>query len=127
MRLLLDTQVFLWSMYQPARLAAVARTAVESPTNSVMVSAATVWEIAIKITVAKVEIDPSDLDRLAGLIDAAGFEELPVVARHAAGIRALPMHHRDPFDRVLIAQARVEGLTVVTVDPVFRAYDVPLL
>lgn len=127
MRLLLDTQVFLWSMYQPARLAAAARTAIASPTNAVVVSAASVWEIAIKVAVAKLEMNPRDLERLAGLIDTAGFDELPVLARHAAGVRALPTLHRDPFDRLLIAQARAEGLTVVTVDPAFRAYDVPLL
>jgi PIN domain nuclease of toxin-antitoxin system len=127
MRLLLDTQVFLWSMYAPARLTAALRAAIGSPVNVVAVSAATVWEIAIKVAMAKLQVEPADVDQLPELIDAAGFDELPVRARHAAGVRALPLHHRDPFDRLLIAQARAEGFTVVTIDPAFRAYDIPLL
>ena len=66
------------------------------------------------------------LRRLPDLVDASGFDELPVLARHAAAVHALPWHHRDPFDRLLVAQAREEALTLVTVDPAMRAYDVSL-
>ena len=127
MRLLLDTQIFLWALDQAHRIPPAARDAIEQTENAVFVSAVVIWEIAIKTSLGRLEVQPADLRRLPGLIDASGFDELPVLARHAAGIHALPWHHRDPFDRLLIAQARDEGLTLVTVDPAMRAYDVAVL
>jgi PIN domain nuclease of toxin-antitoxin system len=123
-RLLLDTQIFLWFLVAPSRIPRQARQAIDEPENDVFVSAAVIWEIAIKVAIGRLDID---VPRLPGLIDAAGFDELPVAARHAAGVHALPMHHRDPFDRLLIAQARVEALTLVSVDPAIRQYDVAVL
>jgi PIN domain nuclease of toxin-antitoxin system len=125
-RLLLDTQVFLWFLADAARIPPAARGAIAQGKNTVFVSAATIWEIAIKASVGRLRIAGADLERLPSLIDGAGFDELPVSARHAAGVHALPPHHRDPFDRLLIAQARADGLTIVTTDPAFRAYDIPL-
>jgi PIN domain nuclease of toxin-antitoxin system len=127
MRLLLDTQIFLWFLARDRRLRGSAREAVISQDNAVHVSAASIWEIAIKTTVGRLKISDADIARLPHLIDASGFDELPVVARHAAEVHLLPMHHRDPFDRLLVAQARTEGLALVTVDSAIRAYDVPIV
>jgi PIN domain nuclease of toxin-antitoxin system len=126
MRLLLDTQIFLWSLDQTRRIPASAREVIEAPANSVFVSAAVIWEIAIKASLGRLVMPAAALRRLPDLVDAYGFDELPVLARHAAAVHALPWHHRDPFDRLLVAQAREEALTLVTVDPAMRAYDVKL-
>ena len=127
MRLLLDTQIFLWFLDDERRIPAGARRAIHAGENAVLVSAAAVWEVSIKASLGRLRIAATDLRRLPRLIDDAGFEELPVRATHAAGVHALPWHHRDPFDRLMIAQARAESLTLVSVDPVLRAYDVPVL
>jgi PIN domain nuclease of toxin-antitoxin system len=127
MRLLLDTQVFLWFLDDSARMPAGVRAALGASEHVVFVSPVSVWEIAIKASMGRLEIADEDVARLPELIDRAGFDELPVLARHAAGVHALPSHHRDPFDRLLVAQARAESLTIVTTDPAFRAYDVALL
>lgn len=127
MRLLLDTHVFLWFLADDARMPAGVARAIAAGTNVVLVSAASVWEVAIKASIGRLEIAGSDIADLPRLIDAAGFEELPVLARHAAQVHGLPPHHRDPFDRLLVAQARAEGLTLATTDPAVRAYDVPVL
>jgi PIN domain nuclease of toxin-antitoxin system len=127
MRLLLDTQVFLWFLDDSARMPAGQRAVLEDPGHAIFVSPVSVWEIAIKASLGRLDIEEQDVARLPQLIDAAGFDELPVSARHAAAVHALPPHHRDPFDRLLIAQARAESLTVVTSDPAFRAYEVALL
>jgi PIN domain nuclease of toxin-antitoxin system len=127
MRLLLDTHVFLWCLTDATDLPQRARSAIEASANTVAVSATAIWEIAIKASLGRLDIDAPDLTRLPELIEMAGFEELPVLARHAAGVHALPWHHRDPFDRLLIAQARADGLTIVTTDAAIRRYDVPVL
>jgi len=126
-RLLVDTQIFLWFLAEARRIPAPAREAIESPENAVLVSAAAVWEIAIKASLGRLRIAADDVQRLPRLIADAGFDELPVLARHASAVHRLPWHHRDPFDRLLIAQARAESLTLVSVDPAMHAYDVPLL
>ena len=127
MRLLLDTQIFLWCLDQTARIPPLAREAIEATDNDVLVSAVVIWEIAIKASTGRLEIPAADLRRLPRLIEAMGFDELSVLAKHAAGVYALPWHHRDPFDRLMIAQARDENLTLITVDRTIRAYDVSLL
>lgn len=127
MRLLLDTQVFLWFLADQKKIPRHQRVAIHDAGNSVLVSAVAVWEIAIKASLGRLRLAADDLQRLPTLIDAAGFDELPVLARHAAAVHGLPWLHRDPFDRLLIAQARTEGLTLVTADPAIRAYDVPVL
>ncbi len=127
MRLLLDTQIFLWFLEGGSRVPREAREAIRSGNNTVMVSAASVWEIAIKASLGRLAIARADVLRLPELVAASGFDELPIRFEHAAAIAALPMHHRDPFDRLLIAQARAETLTLVTTDATIRAYDVPVL
>jgi PIN domain nuclease of toxin-antitoxin system len=127
MRLLLDTQIFLWFLDDETRIPTPAGEAIHARENAVLVSAAVIWEIAIKTSIGRLEIAAGDVKRLPGLIEASGFDELPVLARHAAGVSELPWHHRDPFDRLLVAQARAESLMLVTMDPVMRAYDVQVL
>jgi PIN domain nuclease of toxin-antitoxin system len=127
MRLLLDTQMFLWCLGQEAKLPDAARRAIESSSNQVFVSAVSVWEIAIKTALGRLEMAQADVLKLPRLIETAGFDELPIEGHHAAAVAALPMHHRDPFDRLLVAQARLEKLSIVTTDAAIRAYDVPVL
>ncbi len=121
MNLLLDTHVFLWWSSDDRRLTAPARAAIERDNAGVYVSAASAWEIAIKA--ARGKLKPRDLD-VAAEIEAGGFIELPLSARHAREAGRLPRHHADPFDRMLVAQTRVEGLTLVTHDPLLAHYDV---
>jgi PIN domain nuclease of toxin-antitoxin system len=126
LRLLLDTHVFLWWLGEDPRLTKRMRTAIAEPTTEVLVSAASVWEIAIKVSMGKLRIDGIDLSRADDLAPAAGFRELAISARHAAAAGALPRLHADPFDRVLVAQARVENATLVSSDPQVARYDVTL-
>lgn len=127
MRLLLDTHAFLWWLADDRRLSAVARSAVAEPTNAVHVSAASIWEVAIKASIGKLRLADEDRARLGGLVGKCGFRELAVSAAHAAGVLDLPFHHADPFDRILVAQALAEGLTIVTGDPAFGPYGVSTL
>jgi PIN domain nuclease of toxin-antitoxin system len=121
-RFLLDTHALLWALAAPARLPLPIVTAIRDPSNPVYVSAASVWEIAIKKALGKLT---ADLDDIVRSVEEAGFEELAVTMLHARRVFALPLHHRDPFDRMLVAQAFEEGLTVVTRDPSFAAYRIP--
>ena len=118
MRLLLDTHIFLWAITGSTRLTRATRRLMESA-DEVYVSAASVWEIAIKAGLGKVEADP---DAVAAAIEPSGFLGLPVHAAHAARVARLPPHHHDPFDRLLIAQALVEPLRLVTADSVLTQY-----
>ena len=119
-RLLVDTHVLLWWLRDDQRLSEWTRAAIADPRTEPLVSAASVWEIAIKRSLGKLEAPDDLLER----IPEQGFGWLPVDAQHAWKVRALPLHHRDPFDRVLVAQALVEGLPVVTADARFGRYDV---
>lgn len=124
MKLLLDSHAFLWWLVEDPKLTVEARRAVTDPATTVHVSAATVWELSIKATLGKLDLDGADL---VEEIEANDFVELPMTARHSLAAGTLPRHHEDPFDRMLIAQARIEGLTIVTRDPAFRAYGVAIL
>ena len=121
-RLLLDTHALLWWLADDPALSTRAREAIASPGNEPLVSAASVWEIAIKRSLGKLSVPEDLLER----IRAEGFSWLAVEPAHAWQVRALPFHHSDPFDRVLIAQAIVEGLPVITADRRFRAYGIQL-
>lgn len=123
MNLLVDTHVLLWWLADDAALPAGARAAIAAPEHRVAVSAASAWEIAIKRALGKLDA-PDDLRRTLLL---CGFDELAITVDHASVAGALPRHHEDPFDRMLVAQALVEGLTVLTVDPQFAAYGVDVL
>ncbi len=123
MRLLLDTHVVLWWLGEPERLTRQARTAIAEETNDVLVSAATVWEAGIKAALGKLR----GADDLAQRILEQRLGELPITFAHAEIAAALPGHHDDPFDRLLVAQAQSEGLTLVTQDGRLAAYDVAIL
>jgi PIN domain nuclease of toxin-antitoxin system len=112
MKLLLDSHVLLWWLDDPALLSMVARDAISDPSNDVLVSAAMVWEIVIKSGLGKLAI-PADLDKV---IVRSGFQYLAVNSVHAFAVQQLPLHHRDPFDRMLVAQAIVESATIITRD-----------
>jgi PIN domain nuclease of toxin-antitoxin system len=119
--LLLDTHVFIW-WDEGARLPAAARTAIRDA-DAVFVSAASGWEIAIKTSLGRLKPRRTVSEALRD----SGFEELPVLLRHTETLSSLPWHHRDPFDRLLAAQALCEGLTLLTRDPVFGQYGVQVL
>ena len=123
MRLLLDTHAFLCWMAGADALSTEARAAIESPRSAVYLSTASAWEMSIKRSRGRLE-SPTDV---VEAVESNGFRELPVSILHAQTVNDLPPHHADPFDRVLIAQAQVEGLTIVTRDAAFEAYGVPLL
>jgi len=123
-RLLLDTHAFLWWLNDDPKLHDAAREAISAPRTTVWISAATIWEISIKRAIGKLLIDRGDL---VEEISANEFIELPISARHALVAGGLPKHHKDPFDRMLIAQAQVEALTLVTGDSAFGAYGVQTL
>jgi PIN domain nuclease of toxin-antitoxin system len=123
MRLLLDSHVLLWWLDGAERLSGEAVTAIGSSDNDVLVSAASLWELMIKQSIGKLKVE-GDLRQHA---KEQWFHELPVTGRHAAEVAFLPWHHGDPFDRMLVAQARCEGLTLVTVDHAVQEYDVSVL
>lgn len=123
MRLLVDSQVLLWWLQADPRLAATVAEAMADGDNVLYLSAASVWELSIKQSIGKLRVD---VDLRSHAIEQ-GFIELPVTGAHATAIRDLPFHHKDPFDRMLVAQATVEGLTLVTADDALAAYGVPLL
>ena len=123
MRLLLDTHILLWWLAGDRRLSAPIREAVADPETDVVVSAVSAWEIAIKKALGKLRA-PDDLE--AQMV-AQGFGPLPITVRHALLAGALPRHHEDPFDRMLVAQAHAEQLTLVSVDPWVSHYEVAVL
>jgi PIN domain nuclease of toxin-antitoxin system len=119
-RLLVDTHALLWWLTDDPGLSATAREALADPANDVRVSTASVWEIAIKRALGKLTAP----DDLPDHIEAAGFDWLPIGAEHAWRVRELPSHHRDPFDRLLVAQCLTEGMPIVSGDAHFAAYGV---
>jgi len=116
-RILLDTHLLLWALAEPEKLSATTRNRLDAA--EVFVSAASVWEVSIKVALGKLEADPSEL---LAAIEPAGFELLPITGLHAAAVAALPLLHRDPFDRMLVAQARTEPLILLTNDTVLEQY-----
>ena len=122
-RLLLDTHTLLWWLSDVERLSEETHATIADPHNDVFVSAITGWEIAVKQAKGRL-VAP---DNLSVLVEEKGFTHLPLTFQHAEQAGRLPMHHRDPFDRFLIAQARAEGLILVTQDGHIRQYDVPIM
>lgn len=121
MNYLLDTHVLLWTLIDPDRVPAPMRRIIEDTGNRVWFSAASIWEIAIKHSLAKADfaVEPATIWKAAR---ETGLEELAVTAEHAVGVDALPWLHRDPFDRLLVAQARATGWKLLSVDPEVNAY-----
>ena len=124
MRLLLDTRAFIWWIEDDPALGSAARAAIDLSTNPVYISAASAWEIAIKRSKGTLDAPRGDV---AAWIAAEGFNELEIAVRHGTAAGALPLHHRDPFDRVLVAQAQIEDMRLVTADPAVAAYDVAII
>jgi PIN domain nuclease of toxin-antitoxin system len=122
MRLLLDTHILLWSLADPRRLSEAARDAIEADENEVLFSAVSIWEIAIKAEALRAEfgVDPATI---IGAARESRFDELPITAEHAAAVAALPPHHKDPFDRLLVAQALTEPARLLTADKALSAYS----
>ncbi|GBR28126.1 type II toxin-antitoxin system VapC family toxin [Gluconobacter japonicus] len=125
MKLLLDTHLLLWAAGEPDRLSVRARSLMEDQDNDLVFSAASLWEVTIKAGLGRADfqIDPHLLRR--GLIEN-GYAELLVTGQHALAVGQLPDVHRDPFDRILVAQATVEGLLLLTHDPLVQAYPGPI-
>jgi PIN domain nuclease of toxin-antitoxin system len=122
-RLLLDTNALIWTLVRRERLSPIAIDAIEDESNDVFVSVVSAWEIEIKSAKGKLEA-PSDLQ---GALGAQGFKSLAVTMAHAYAVESLPRHHRDPFDRMIVAQAHLEGMTIVTSDRDIRHYPVAVL
>ena len=123
MRLLLDTHLLLWAAASSARLPREARELLQDDGNDVYYSAASIWEIAIKTSLRRKDFRV-DLTQLLDILPEMGLIALPVTAAHAAGVTGLPFIHRDPFDRLLIAQSLVEPLTLLTNDALLKRYRV---
>ena len=125
MKFLLDTHLLLWAAGEPERLPPEARALLDSPEHELVFSAASLWEVAIKSGLGRQDfkVDASVLRR--GLIEN-GYVELPIAGEHVVAVAALPTLHRDPFDRLLVAQAQAEGITLLTSDPVVAGYPGPV-
>ena len=123
MNIFLDTHVLLWWLDDSPLLSDKVRNAIANSENLVVLSSVVIWEIRIKQALGKLVIAPEFYD----VIKDEGFEMLSITPDHAYAVGELPMHHRDPFDRMIIAQAKLEGLTIATQDSVFKKYDVTVL
>jgi len=125
MKLLLDTHLLLWAAGEPRRLPKQARILIDNPDNELLFSAASLWEVVIKRGLGREDfaVDARLLRR--GLLDN-GYSELPIISHHVVAIDGLPPIHKDPFDRILVAQATVEGVTLLTIDSVVSQYPGPI-
>jgi PIN domain nuclease of toxin-antitoxin system len=124
MKILLDTQSWLFMAASPERLSADARSLVGSTEHDLYLSAASAWEISIKFSLGKLRLPEPPARYVPSRLATLRVSPLAIETDHALRVAALPAHHRDPFDRLLIAQAQLEELPILTSDPVFRAYDV---
>jgi PIN domain nuclease of toxin-antitoxin system len=125
MKLLLDTHLLLWAAGEPRRLSKAARALIDNPDNELLFSAASLWEVAIKRGLGRKDfkVDARLLRR--GLLDN-GYRELPILSDHVVATESLPLIHTDPFDRILVAQATVEGITLLTIDSLVSQYPGPI-
>ena len=125
MKLLVDTHLLLWAAGEPRRLSKQVRTLIDNPHNELLFSAASLWEVAIKRGLGRADfkVDARLLRR--GLLDN-GYSELPILSDHVVATESLPPIHKDPFDRILVAQATVEGITLLTTDPLVARYPGPI-
>jgi PIN domain nuclease of toxin-antitoxin system len=126
-RLLLDTHALPWWLADPKQLSAKAHATIGNPKHQVLVSAASAWELATKVRLGKLEIAQQLLSELPGVLASQGFELLPIQFSHGLRAGGYPQAHRDPFDRLLAAQAELENLTLVSLDPALQAFPCQLL
>ena len=127
MKLLLDTNVLIWWLGSSRRVTGRALEAIASPDNIAYVSVASAWELAIKVALGRLELPGSLVSWLSKRLDEEQFTILPINLAHVLSVEALPLHHGDPFDRLLIAQAMAEGCWIVTADRIFHHYDVRII
>lgn len=127
MRVLLDTHAFLWFVTDDQRLNRYAYSSITNPSNDVFLSAGSLWEIVIKTSLGKLPLAEPFEELIPAQLAAERIVVLPIEMPHLAELRRLPFHHRDPFDRLIIAQAIAEGMLVVSRDPAFAQYDVEVL
>lgn len=127
MTLLLDTHAFLWFCQDDPSLSATAKALIEDPANRKFVSLASCWEIAIKAGLRKLTLGETSQSYISNALARTGFELLPIALAHATGVETLPLHHRDPFDRLLTAQAKIEAIAIVSSDAAFDPYGVSRL
>lgn len=125
MKLLLDTHAFLWFVWDDAKLGANAKTVIEDSSNVKFLCVASCWEIAIKASLGKLRLDSPSAEFISRELIANGFHLLSISLAHATSVETLPFDHRDPFDRLLVAQAVAEQMTLVSRDSIFDAYGVP--
>ena len=127
MNLLLDTHSFIWFMEGSTKLSKTARALIEDPDNITLLSVVSLWEIAIKDSVGRLNLDKPFASLVSQILDEEEFDLLRLEVPHILMVNQLPLHHRDPFDRMLVAQALVEQVSVVSIDPAFDAYGVTRL
>ncbi len=127
MSVLVDTQCWLWYAVEPERLSAAARRRLESTAEPLWVSAASAWEIAIKFSAGKLTLPEPPAAYVSSRLRITRATALTITVEHAVRAGTLPLHHRDPFDRLLIAQAQLEGLPIMTADARFRLYDIDVI
>jgi PIN domain nuclease of toxin-antitoxin system len=126
-RILLDTQVWLWMLADPGRLSETGRMTLTDPSTELLLSAASTWEIAIKVGLGKLRLPGPAARVIPVMMKDSGVEPLAVLHSHSLAVADLPPHHRDPFDRLLVAQARLEGIPIMTADSALTSYDVQIL
>jgi PIN domain nuclease of toxin-antitoxin system len=124
-KLLLDTQLLLWAAAEPERLPAATRRLIDDRRNQPVFSAASLWEVAIKSSLGRADFRADARLLRRGLLDN-GYDELPITGEHAVAIDNLPQIHKDPFDRMLVAQSAIEGILLLTADPIVARYPGPV-
>ena len=125
MKILLDTHLLLWAAGEPQRLSTQARTLIDDPDNELLFSAASLWEVSIKRGLGREDFNVDARLLRRGLLDN-GYTELPIISDHVVATESLPLIHKDPFDRILVAQATVEGVTLLTIDSLVSQYPGPI-
>jgi PIN domain nuclease of toxin-antitoxin system len=126
MKLLLDTHTFIWWDSQPAKLSQKALALCQEPTNTLLLSVASIWEMQIKLQLGKLKLSLPLAEVIESQQKTNNIEILPITLMHVLALESLPNHHKDPFDRLLIAQANVEDTFLVSCDPIFAQYQVKL-
>jgi PIN domain nuclease of toxin-antitoxin system len=127
MNLLLDTSTFLWWITSDSKLSERAQSLIAGESNTLFVSAASGWEIATKFAIGKLPLPGSPSIYVPEQMQINGFVALPVEMSHSLHVHSLPLHHKDPFDRILIAQSQIESMPILTADPLIKQYGVPVL
>ncbi len=127
MRYLLDTHTFLWWNMDDAQLSSLARELIANGNNEIFLSAASAWEIAIKTARGRLTLPEDPTRYVSNRLSLHGFQALPVQIHHAVQVYKLPLHHADPFDRLLIAQSQIESMSLISVDVEIRKYEVEVI